>query len=323
MAEKYTDREYFASFEQNPVVGPDDFDGLGYYQNLSMEDMINNFIIGYTGADKFLKMAPRHEVAFWLQRGVQEFSYDILRSVKAVELELSEALTVPLPQDYVNYVEVSWVDEQGNQRTVLPNYNIVAEAILQDDEFKYLYDEDGEVLYANKSEAIKKVQDPNIRKAQFRAAVDYYSNYYQDDDFSYYYYSYYGRRYGLDPEKENIYGTYQIDEARGLIYFDSTFAAESNNPRIVTLRYISDGLGIGSGAIKDYTKIYVPKMAEDALYSWTLYHLCKLRPSTAQVAPFYQKEMTAKMRNAKIRLSNYKSKELTQIFRGKAKWIKH
>jgi len=29
------------------------------------------------------------------------------------------------------------------------------------------------------------------------------------------------------------------------------------------------------------------------------------------------------MRNAKIRLSNMKLPEMTQIFRGKSKWIKH
>ena len=338
MAEKYTDKQYYAQFEQNISEIPEDFDGLGYYQRLSMEDMINNFMVAYIGENKILTMAPRHEVAFWLQRGIQEFSYDILHSNNAIELELSPSLTAPLPQDYVNYVQVSWVDAQGNQRVALPNYNVAADAVLQDDEFKYLYDNTGENLYADKSEAIKRIQDPNIFHAQFRAAQEYYGNYYQDDDFSYYYYSYYGRRYGIEPERENINGSYMIDESRGLIYFDYTFAssvgAETNigdssgigftsGPRVVTLRYISDGLSTGSGGVKDYTQIYVPKMAEDALYAWTLYNLCKLRPSAAQGVPLYKQEAKAKMRNTKLRLSNYKLNELTQIMRGKAKWIKH
>ena len=37
----------------------------------------------------------------------------------------------------------------------------------------------------------------------------------------------------------------------------------------------------------------------------------------------YKKEASAKMRNAKIRLSNMKTKEMAQILRNKAKWIKH
>jgi hypothetical protein len=41
------------------------------------------------------------------------------------------------------------------------------------------------------------------------------------------------------------------------------------------------------------------------------------------MASVFKKEASAKMRNAKIRLSNMKLPEITQIFRGKAKWIKH
>jgi hypothetical protein len=35
------------------------------------------------------------------------------------------------------------------------------------------------------------------------------------------------------------------------------------------------------------------------------------------------KERSAKLRNAKIRLSNIKLEEITQVMRGKSKWIKH
>ncbi len=49
----------------------------------------------------------------------------------------------------------------------------------------------------------------------------------------------------------------------------------------------------------------------------------KVRTATAQLAPMYKKEMSAKMRNAKIRLSNYNIEEITQVMRNRAKWIKH
>ena len=70
-------------------------------------------------------------------------------------------------------------------------------------------------------------------------------------------------------------------------------------------------------------KVFIPKLAEDALYAYMLYNLSKLRPVSAQLAPLYKKEASAKMRNTKIRLSNYNLKELAQVLRGKAKWIKH
>ena len=37
----------------------------------------------------------------------------------------------------------------------------------------------------------------------------------------------------------------------------------------------------------------------------------------------YKRERSAALRNAKIRLSNIKLEEFTQIMRGKSKWIKH
>ena len=54
-----------------------------------------------------------------------------------------------------------------------------------------------------------------------------------------------------------------------------------------------------------------------------LYNLSKLRPSGGPTAALYKKEAAAKMRNAKLRLSNLKLEELTQVLRGKSKWIKH
>ena len=84
-------------------------------------------------------------------------------------------------------------------------------------------------------------------------------------------------------------------------------------------RYISDGLGENG----NFDNVLVPKLAEDAVYANMLYNLSKLRPSAAGAAALYKKEAAAKMRNAKLRLSNLKLDELTQVLRGKSKWIKH
>ena len=36
----------------------------------------------------------------------------------------------------------------------------------------------------------------------------------------------------------------------------------------------------------------------------------------------YKRDRSAKLRNAKIRLSNLKLDEIVQVFRGKSKWLK-
>ena len=87
--------------------------------------------------------------------------------------------------------------------------------------------------------------------------------------------------------------------------------------RLITLEYISDGLAYD-------TDSKVPKMAEDALYSYMVYNIISYMPKTPEyIVQRFKREKSAKLRNAKIRLSNIKMGEFTQVMRGKSKWIKH
>ena len=317
---KYTDRLNNAQFEQNNRLSPEEqaelvnFPGQGYYSRTSIEDVVNNFIVAYVGAGKMLSKVPRHEVAFWAQRGLQEFSYDILLSEKNKEFELGPSLSFGLPADYVNLVTLVAVDAYGNDRPILQSRRRTAkQALLQDENYDQLYDVSGDELVGGKSESTNRFQNDDATAGD-RLRQDAYSLS-GDDIYDYYYTGYFGRRYGLDPENENYNGEYQIDYEAGIIYFDSSFNAGD----IIGLRYISDGLCDND----DLANVYVPKLAEDALYSFILYNLSKLRPSSAQMAPMFKKEMSAKMRNAKIRLSNYNLDALSQTLRIRSKWIKH
>ena len=307
----YTSQQYYANFEGDSGNTPANFKGLGYYSRTSLEDIINNFIVAYIGEDKALAKVPRYEVDFWAQRGMQEFSYDILHSEKSVEIELGSTLQFPLPQDYVNYVKVSQVGEDGKKDILLPSRKVDNPlAPLQDGDHDFLYDSNGELQVAAKSTAITRFQDPNNPANRTRSLEDNYN--YDDDDFPYL-----SKRYGSNPEDMSGAGTFFIDNEAGVIFFDSTFSGRPDN--LIILDYISDGIADNG----DLSKVYVPKLAEDALYAYMLYNLSKLRPSTVQLAPLYKKEASSKMRNAKIRLSNYKLEEMAQVLRGKAKWIKH
>jgi len=305
----YTDQAYNAIFDGVPGDSPADFKGLGYYSRTSIEDIVNNFVVAYIGEDKVLAKVPEFEVAFWAQRGLQEFSYDILHSEKSIELELGPTLQVPLPQDYVSYKGVYVITNNGSKKLILPNKSAsnAALPILQEPNFKPIYTGD-ELVGAESSIAITRFQSPSD---QGQSATEYYNNNYNQDNFSYY-----NSRYGSNPADMNLEGGYFLDMSRGIIFFDGTFA---NQELVIVLEYISDGLASND----DLSKVYVPKFAEDALYAYILYNLSKLRPSTASLAPFYKKEASAKMRNTKIRLSNYKAEEMTQVLRGKSKWIKH
>lgn len=306
----YTEKNYYAKFENDVANIPADFKGLGYYQRTSLEDVINNFVVAYIGDDKILAKVPEYEVAFWAQRGLQEFSYDVLHSEKSIEVELNPARQIPLPQDYVSYVKVSCVDKLGNKKPLLPGRKTGnPTAPLQDSDYDYTYDADGNIEEASASNTISRFQDPDVRDVNLEAN-DYYRNNYNDDNFDYF-----NKKFGANPEHMSAASTFYIDKVNGVIFFDGGVKQDE----LIVLDYISDGLSDDG----DLSKVYVPKLAEDALYAYMLYNLAKLRPSAAPGVALYKKEASAKMRNTKIRLTNYKSEEMAQVLRGKSKWIKH
>jgi hypothetical protein len=119
-----------------------------------------------------------------------------------------------------------------------------------------------------------------------------------------------GQRYGVDPTMAQGNGTYYIDNLKGLIHFSSNISGKT-----VILKYISDGLGTDG-------EMVVHKFAEEAMYKSIAYAVLSTSISGQQLIPRFKKEKFAAIRQAKLRLSNLKIEELTQIMRGKSKWIK-
>ena len=68
----------------------------------------------------------------------------------------------------------------------------------------------------------------------------------------------------------------------------------------------------------------IHKLAEEALYKYVAYAILTTKSNVPEyIVNRYKRERRAAMRNAKLRLSNIKLRELTQIMRGKSKQIKH
>ena len=91
------------------------YDGndFGNYQFTSLDDIINQFMVVYVGEDKMISKIKRTDVAFHAQRAMQELSFDTFKSCKAQEITVPASLQMILPQDYVNYTKISWVDSAG------------------------------------------------------------------------------------------------------------------------------------------------------------------------------------------------------------------
>ena len=298
-----TDEQYY--------LGPDGIwnswdEDYGNYQFTSIKDIINNFIISYVGEEKIIPKAKRTDVAFHAQRGVQEFSFDILPSVKSQEIEIGPNLNFVLLKDYVNYVKITWTDSSGIERIVYPAINTSNPfPILQDANYEYLFDEQNEeIISAQSSETQKKFQNPKPANQTNNSNVGITDLTFQRG---------YGRRYGLSPQQAQANGVFYIDQLQGIIFFDSSFVN-----KIVTLKYISDGIGCTD---EDMT---VHKFAEEALYKYIAYAILSTRANTPEyLVSRFKRERSAAKRNAKLRLSNIKIEEITQVMRNKSKIIKH
>ena len=121
-----------------------------------------------------------------------------------------------------------------------------------------------------------------------------------------------GSRYGLDPQHAQANGSFYIDQNTGKVHFSSNISGKT-----VTLKYISDGLGTDE-------EMVVHKFAEEALYKHIAYGILSTRTNTPEyIVRRFKREKFTETRKAKLRLSNLKLEELTQILRGKSKHIKH
>ena len=456
----------------------------GDYQFVSLTDIINQFILVYVGEDKIIPKAKRLDVAFHAQRALAELSFDTFKSCKAQEIVVPASLEMILPQDYVNYNKVSWVDGAGIKHLLYPttktsnpmhpqvddnddfifdgytittpssdtsaialnqpgsikhisgnlipsgnlikngryhggshgwdlnvnsitgaaqtinvalgttadpvtnsvgwfwdNNNLIGYNVPQDGAFRQIgvpiysgeeytitytvsnysagavtfmiTDENGDYTLgtdrtangtytetvtasANDQDGTYTVQTLSFKSnsaTDLNATIDNVSiarvgnedpstawaNYqsstpsenqledYEDDI----YWHLEGNRYGLDPQHAQVNGSFYIDCKAGKIHFSSNTSGKT-----VILDYISDSLGTED-------EMQVHKFAEEAMYRWILHALASSRMQTQQLVPRLKKEKFAAVRTAKLRLSNIKLEELTQVLRGKSKWIKH
>jgi hypothetical protein len=283
------------------------WDNYNSYSYVSLDDIINNFIVAYVGKDKLIPDVKRTDVMFHAKRGLQEFSYDTLKSVKTQEVTIPTGLSVIIPQDYVNYVQLSWIDNSGVKRIIYPTDLTVrpTDTPLQDNT------PEGVPIQDNYEENTQGTSLTNERWDSPATENQLISDY--DSDF----YDYrgiglLGERYGLETSLAQRNGWFVIDERKGKFSFSSNLVGQ-----LITIEYISDGLAYD----KD-TRI--PKFAEQALYMHIAHAILSTRMNIPEyVVQRFKRDRRAALRNAKIRLSNIKLNDFIQIMRGQAKWIKH
>ena len=284
-------------------------DNYGSYGYIKLNDIINNFIVAYIGNGKLIPSCKRTDIIFHAKRAMQEFSYDTLKSINSQELTIPNNLSVIMPQDYVNYVSMSWYDSQGIAHKIYPTKLTTNpyQTPVQDSEGQPTQDAN-----SNNIESTSVVEErwkSNFYKNDQSADIDNaLANGLYGNGVGYGY----GGVYGLDPQYANANGWFTINDREGKFSFSSNLV-----DKLIVLEYISDGLSSSLDT-------RIPKMIEEAMYAYISHAIISTRINQPEyIVQRLKKEKSAKLRNAKIRLSNIKLDEIVQTMRGKSKWLKH
>jgi len=314
---KTLDGGKYANTPAEEAIGDAVEENYGSYQYIKLSDIVDNYMVGYVGDGKIIQSAKKSDVVFFAKRSLQEFSYDTLKSIKSQELTIPSSLSLPIPQDYVNYVSFCYIDSLGVKRPLYPNNNLTTNPyynLIQDDQGVPTQDNFGENLEGTSQtvERWRKADDRIINNQAFNQLYDnfayglYAEGWYGSGPWDW------GRLYGLEPQTSQVNGWFGINERDGLFTFSSNL-----RDKLIVVDYISDGLAYDLDT-------RVPKLAEEAMYTSISYNLLSGRANVSEgIVARFKKDRRAALRNAKIRLSNIKLDEIVQVMRGKSKWIKH
>ena len=110
-----TDYQYY----ENGQVAPLDAN-WGSYQYVSLDDIVNNFMLMYQGNFELINNINRYQVVFFAKRAIQELNYDAMKEIKILQLQVNDQLRYVFPPDYVNWVRIS-LYEDGCLRPLTEN----------------------------------------------------------------------------------------------------------------------------------------------------------------------------------------------------------
>ena len=319
-----THEQYYEGQDFTQLTGDDR--QYGNYQFMKVTDLINDIMATYCQAGKMLQGVRKSDVKYHALRALQEMSFDTFRSTRAMEIEIPPSLVMALPHDYVGYTKVTWTDSGGIEHTLYPAIiTSNPKPYNQDNNYYLEFDNLSNTTHASDSNTWFEYHGNTVNTTNPSAPEDLVYDLFDLSN---------GKRFGAEPKHMNANGSFFVDYLKGRIHFSSNCTG-----KVVTLKYISDGVAYGQSGlvtpggeadevwdaeVHPEQDFIFHKFAQEAMIKHTLYGIMMaLDTPNPTVMGLLKKERFSEMRKAKIRLSEIKLEEITQIMRGKSKWIKH
>lgn len=300
--------EYYTNNQVNPTDK-----NWGSYQYISLYDLVNNYMLMYTGNHSLINNTERYKVLFHAKRAIQELNYDAFKELKVLELTVDDELRFVLPSDYVNWVRIS-LYKDGYLRPLTENIQILsANTYLQSNTGAILFDINGNVLEPQHSKIVKDRLDGRKKDIYLNPMSPLNGSQGWCLEGDWYFEASYGERYGLNTETANFNPTFKVDKRSGVINFNSDMHGE-----LCILEYISDGMEGG-----DDNLVSVNKLFESVIYAYIEYQLLDSKLNVQEyVINRAKKKYYSLLRNAKIRIGNINPARLLMNLRGLDKVLK-
>jgi len=284
----------------------------GSYQYVSLDDVVNNFLLMYSGNHSLVNNEERYKIIFHAKRAIQELNYDAFKEIKVLELSVADSLRYVLPSDYVNWVRIS-LYKDGWLRPLTENIQAISSnAYLQDQQGNILFDQNGNILRPQYSD----IDYDRLTKTKKSIYLNQGNQFDGQEGYcmdGMWYFDYGFTPFGLNTETANFNPTFKIDKKAGVINFDSSMAGE-----LCILEYVSDGMEGGDNSL-----ITVNKLFEQYIYAAIKFEILNSKFGVQEyIIARARKDRTALLRNAKIRISNIHPGRLLMNLRGMDKIIK-
>ena len=299
-------------YYENNGVNPTDAN-WGSYQYVSLQDIVNNFLLMYSGNHSLVNNEERFKILFHAKRAIQELNYDAFKEIKVLQLTVPESLIYILPSDYVNWVRIS-LYKDGWLRPLTENIQTLSSnAYLQDNTGMILFDQNGGILQPQNSEIDLDRFKKTKKSIYLNQGNQFDGQYGWNIDGMWYFQYEMGAAFGLNTETANFNPTFNIDKKTGVINFDSSMSNES-----CILEYVSDGMDNG-----DTSKVTVNNLFEQYIYAAIKFEILNSKFGVQEyIINRARKERQALLRNAKIRISNIHPGRLLMNLRGMDKIMK-
>jgi len=299
--------EYYTNNGNAPVDA-----NWGSYQYVSLQDIVTNFLLMYSGNHALVNNQERYKILFHAKRAIQELNYDAFKEIKVLELSVCEQLRYVLPSDFVNWVRISHYKDGWLMPLTENIQTLSAKAYLQDNNCNILFDQNGNILQPQFSN----IDYDRIHKTKKSIYLNHGHQFDGQEGWcvdGMWYFEYgIGGAFGLNTETANRNPTFNIDKKAGVINFDSTIGGT------IILEYVSDGMENG-----DISAISVNKLFEQYIYAAIKYEILNSKFGVQEyIVSRAKKDRSALLRNAKIRISNIHPGRLLMNLRGMDKIIK-